>query len=105
MEQPNDASMDPNPVGMLQRRHTKPLQSFKTYMQPEVQPHSSSEIKGANPWTGQTADEVREAAFSQAQFETLQHHKTTTHEQATPQGNKKMTELEELDEVMFDTAM
>ena len=99
--------MDANPIGMLQRRHTKPLQSFKTYMQPEVQPHSSSEIKGANPWTGQTADEVREAAFSQAQFESLQHHKTTTtHEQATPQSNKQMmTELEELDEVVFDAAM
>lgn len=67
----DDEVEDTNPIRLLQRRHTKPVESFRTYLQPEVQPKTSSQIRGSNPWTGQTADEVREAAFSQWQYDEI----------------------------------
>jgi hypothetical protein len=66
-----DQDMDANPIRLLQRRHSKPVESFRTYLQPEAQPKWSCAIKGANPWTGQTADEVREAAFSKWQYDQM----------------------------------
>lgn len=66
-----DDENDTNPIRLLQRRHSKPVESFRTYLQAEAQPKSSSAIKGSNPWTGQTADEVREAAFSQWQYDQM----------------------------------
>jgi hypothetical protein len=66
-----DDENDTNRIGLLQRRHSKPVESFRTFLQPEAQPKSSSAIHGSNPWTGQTADEVREAAFSQWQYDQM----------------------------------
>ena len=58
-----------NTVRMLQRRHTKPLHSHETYLQEDIQPTYASEARGVNPWTGQSAEEVREAAFSEQQYQ------------------------------------
>lgn len=71
VEDLNEEEVSSNPIRLLQRRHSKPVETFRTYLQARAQPKSSSEIKGSNPWTGQTADEVREAAFSQWQFDEM----------------------------------
>jgi hypothetical protein len=81
MEDANEANdkvnvdLSPNAVTLLQRRHTKPLSSHLTYLYPGVQPTTASEARGENPWTGQTAEEVREAAYSEQQYQRLQREK------------------------------
>ena len=121
----DDGAIDPNPVGLLQKRHSQPLHSHETYLVPEIQPHSPSAARGCNPWTGQTADEIREAAYSEYQFQQLI--KTTKKRDnkasvqadnnkkvptpaapmspQTKEGTTSKEHLEELDELMFDTAM
>jgi len=107
----NDDILDPNPVGLLQKRHSEPLHSHEVFLVPEAQPHSASAARGCNPWTGQTADEVREAAFSEYQFKKMQKEKAVTkdphHAPVTPKPESKTSKeyLAELDELMFDTAM
>lgn len=70
-----NVDLSPNAVTLLQRRHTKPLRSHQTYLYPKVQPSYASEARGENPWTGQTAEEVREAAYSEQQYQRLQREK------------------------------
>jgi len=109
----DDDDLDMNPVGLLQKRHTEPLHSHEIFLMPEVQPHSPAAARGCNPWTGQTADEVREAAFSQHQFEQMQKEKKhgkvkDMSPPASPQKQESQPKnefLEELDEFVFDTAM
>jgi hypothetical protein len=113
MEDDNESNVDlsPNPVTLLQRRHTKPLSSHKTYLQPQAQPKSVSEARGENPWTGQTADEVREAAYSQHQFQRLQEQTgraTSNSKEPAPKLPSVTEELErsrEFEWMMHDTAM
>ena len=114
-----EEDLDLNPVGLLQKRHTEPLHSHEVYLVPECQPDSVSAASGANPWTGQTAEEVREAAYSEQQYQQLLHEKDDEEEKEAPvpaapaspgkeEGRTREEEqeqLKELDEIMFDTAM
>lgn len=108
-----DNDIDLNPVGLLQKRHSEPLHSHEMFLVPEAQPHSASAARGCNPWTGQTADEVREAAFSESQFQKMQKEKGKVekkdlpHAPVTPKAKGKTSKehLAELDELLFDTAM
>jgi len=105
--------IDLNPVGLLQKRHSEPLHSHEVFLVPEAQPHSPSAARGCNPWTGQTADEVREAAFSEYQFRKMQKEKEKAETKdpsrapVTPKAEGKTSKehLTELDELMFDTAV
>jgi len=112
----DDEPLSLNPVGLLQKRHTEPLHSHEVYLVPEVQPPSASAARGENPWTGQTADEVREAAFSQQQYQQMQHKKEEQEKEKMPDSpvspakeeginRVELDHLRELDEIMFDTSM
>lgn len=112
----DDDAIDLNPVGLLQKRHSEPLHSHEAYLIPEIQPHSSSAARGCNPWTGQTADEIREAAYSEHKFQQMMKESAKAAEDKipaltvpmSPQKKESATSkehLEELDELLFDTAM
>lgn len=123
LDDPNAAAVvDPNAVTMLQRRHSQPLTSHQTYLYPAVQPKSSSEARGENPWTGQTADEVREAAYSEQQYrqqqqQLLLHQATKARSERAgggtrrdgkgggANGGEKTERARDLAEMMFHTAM
>lgn len=103
-----------NAIGLLQRRHTKPVESHHIYLNPEVQPSTTNEPRGENPWTGETAEEVREKAYSETMYQQMIHHHQPQGFSSVDDSNKKNNlqeppeELEhnrELDEMMFDTAM
>lgn len=59
----------PDIMSFIQRRPTKPVESHHVYLNPEAQPAAESEARGENPWTGETAQEVREKAFSEQQYQ------------------------------------
>ena len=112
----DDDAIDLNPVGLLQKRHSEPLHSHEVYLVPDIQPHSSSAARGCNPWTGQTADEIREAAYSEYKFQQMKKESARAAEDKVPVSAVPMSpqkkedttskeHLEELDELLFDTAM
>lgn len=118
MEDQKESKEDqtPNSVPLLQKHHSKPLSSHQTYLYPAVQPGSASEARGENPWTGQTADEVREASYSEHQYKRQQQEKqavTNTESRKDQEAasapvsppDDQVEKAMELDEMMFDTAM
>jgi hypothetical protein len=117
-----NADLSPNVVTLLERRQTKPLTSYQKYVYPKVQPTYASEARGENPWTGQTAEEVHQARYSQQQHQRLQQEKkqaalssdsinSASHEapaEVAPYSSplsRWEDHIREIDEFMLDTAM
>jgi hypothetical protein len=101
-----------NAIGFLQRRYTKPVESHHTYLNPEIQPTTTNEPRGENPWTGETAEEVREKAYSETMYQRMIHddpHALVSRDDSNTNPNDRPSEEVdhklELDEMMFDTAM
>jgi hypothetical protein len=64
MEDPNpsndeiDVDVSPNPISLLQRHHTKPIESHTIYLNPEAQPETPAAARGENPYTGISSSTV-----------------------------------------------
>lgn len=103
-----------NEIRFLQRRYTKPVESHHIYLNPEIQPTTTNEPRGENPWTGETAEEVREKAYSETMYQRTIHDDpdvlvSRDDSDSSSNPNDRPTEevdhKRELDEMMFDTAM